>query len=107
MKRMLKSLGYRFKQQFVIASPKSFYILDFYLCFVNESGIDVEVDGDHHSFSPAQIGWDKMRTAYLNSIGITVIRINNHALTEPDYAKTRKWLYKTIEGLRVKQSKLE
>jgi very-short-patch-repair endonuclease len=104
MKRMLTDLDIKFKQQFIIPSPtKSFYILDFMLL---DLAIAVEVDGDHHTRNPIQAMWDRERTAHLNRLGVQVIRINNHALTNSKYEDTKKYLYKTIQRIKIKQIKL-
>lgn len=108
MKRLLKELGYKFHQQVVIPSPRSFYIVDFLIPDIPKSltGIVIEVDGEHHAYSPAQLGWDKQRTAYLKSIGLRVIRVANRALTQYEYPKTKKWLSRSIERLRMKQTRI-
>lgn len=107
MKKMLKSLGYRFHQQHIIPSNHSFYILDFLLIFQNcDIAIAVEVDGDHHQFNPHQREWDATRDKYLKSIGVTMIRVNNRALTNSEFEATRRWLKRTIDRLRFKQTRL-
>lgn len=104
MKKMLKSLNYKFKQQYVVSNPRSFYILDFIL--TPSCDVAIEVDGDHHQFDPRQREWDMIRDKYLKSIGIQVIRVNNYALTNSQYESTKRWLSKTINRLRFKQSRL-
>jgi very-short-patch-repair endonuclease len=104
MKKLLKSLGYRFHQQHIIPNPHSFYILDFLL--LPGCDVAIEVDGDHHLFNPHQREWDLMRDKYLKSIGITMIRVNNRALMNSEYDATRRWLKKTIDRLRFKQTRI-
>ena len=49
------------------------YIIDF---FISSKGIAIEIDGRQH-YSKEGIEKDKIRTKYLNEIGIRVIRITN------------------------------
>ena len=66
-------LGVKFKRQVPIGS----YIVDF-ICM--ERRLIIEVDGGQHQVNQ---DYDKMRTAYLNSIGFKVLRFwNNQVLQE-------------------------
>ena len=62
--------GYKFAKQKQIIN----YIADFYC---SELLLVIEVDGESH-FTPQQILYDEVRTQFLNSINIKVIRISNH-----------------------------
>jgi very-short-patch-repair endonuclease len=104
MKRMLTELGYKFHQQHILPSPKSFYLLDFYIS--DSCNVAIEVNGEHHNYNPAQVGWDKMRDAYLASIGIVTIRIMNRALTPSEYDATKRYLKRRLDRLRFKQTRL-
>jgi very-short-patch-repair endonuclease len=62
--------GLKFKRQYSLGS----YILDFYC---REKKLAVELDGSQHI---ENIDYDNVRTAYLNSFGITVLRFWNNDL---------------------------
>ena len=49
------------------------YIVDFYIA---EAKLVIELDGSQH-FDPAGQKADQVRDAYLNSIGLTVLRYSN------------------------------
>jgi len=61
--------GYKFRREHIIGGV----IVDF-LCLAKK--LVIEVDGDYHE-SPEQIGLDKIRTDFLNSLGYQVIRFTN------------------------------
>jgi len=61
--------GNRFRRQYSVGN----YILDFYC---PQKRIAIEVDDIHH-FDTDSIRYDKERTAFLNYIGIRVIRYTN------------------------------
>ena len=65
----LHSYPFRFRRQ--VTSGK--YILDFYCAAAK---LAVELDGSQH-FEPDAQRYDATRTAYLNSIGIEVLRFSN------------------------------
>jgi very-short-patch-repair endonuclease len=46
--------------------------------FVPDRNLVIEVDGDYWHSRPEQIGKDRARTAYLEKIGVRVIRIAEH-----------------------------
>ena len=54
------------------------FILDFYCA---RAKLAVELDGSQH-YLPEGMEHDEIRTAYLNSVGIDVIRIPNNAIWE-------------------------
>jgi very-short-patch-repair endonuclease len=68
---VLSKINYIFQKPFFIC--ESIYFADFYLPKYNTV---IEVDGNYHN-EPVQIQKDNKRTAYLESIGIKVIRITN------------------------------
>ena len=59
----------RFHRQYVIGD----YIVDFY-CY--QAKLVVEVDGSQHC-TPEEMEYDQKRTEYLQSQGLTVIRLSN------------------------------
>ena len=65
----LKAYPVQFKRQ----HPFGSYIVDFY-CF--RAKLIVELDGSQHC-QAEDIEYDRKRTAYLESFGLTVLRISN------------------------------
>ena len=65
----LHSYPLRFRRQVTFGT----YILDFYCAAAK---LAVELDGSQHC-EPEAVAYDLRRTAYLNSIGIRVLRISN------------------------------
>ena len=61
--------GYKFRRQHSVGP----YILDFYC---PAAGLAIELDGDSH-FTDDAVTYDQERTAYLNSLQITVLRFLN------------------------------
>ncbi len=59
----------RFHRQYVIGN----YIADFYC---NQAKLVVELDGSQHC-NPEEIEYDQRRTQYLQSQGLTVMRLSN------------------------------
>ena len=59
----------RFRRQYIIGN----YILDFYC---HGARLAVELDGSQH-YEPTEQWYDERRTAYLNSMGICVLRFSN------------------------------
>ncbi len=69
--------GFKFRRQ----HPAGPFVLDF---FCEERELAVELDGGQH-FLPAEMNRDHARTAYLSSLGITVLRFTNtEALAETE-----------------------
>ena len=60
---------YRFRRQYIIGS----YIADFYC---HQARLVVELDGSQH-FAPGELEYDRIRTDYLHSQGLTVLRFSN------------------------------
>ena len=58
-----------FRRQYVIGN----YIVDFYC---HQAKLVVELDGSQHYFSQA-MEYDKIRTAFLESMGLRVLRFSN------------------------------
>ena len=54
------------------------YIVDFYIASAN---MVIELDGSQHYNSAEKVA-DKERDAYLNSLGLTVLRIPNNAINQ-------------------------
>lgn len=77
-----KQLWYAFLRNhpFQFRRQKSFgcYIVDFYC---SSAKLVIEIDGSQH-FSEEGKQWDENRTAYLNSLGLRVIRFTNRQITE-------------------------
>ena len=64
----------RFHRQYVIGN----YIVDFYC---HKANLVIELDGSQH-YDPAQQAADKDRDAYLNSLGLMVLRIPNNEINQ-------------------------
>ena len=65
----LRNYPYQFRRQVTFGN----YILDFYCAAAK---LAVELDGSQH-YSEEGLRYDENRTAYLNGIGIRVIRFSN------------------------------
>ena len=65
----LHSYPYRFRRQVTFGN----FILDFYCAAAK---LAVELDGSQH-YEPEGMRYDRHRSAYLNSIGISVLRFAN------------------------------
>ena len=59
----------RFRRQYVIGN----YIADFYC---HKAKLVVELDGSQHC-TPEEIAYDNQRTAFLESLGLQVLRFSN------------------------------
>jgi len=70
----LKQLPYRFRRQ----RPLGSYIVDFY-CAAHK--LIIEIDGDSHASDGAQ-EYDAERTAYLQGLGLRVVRFSNREVME-------------------------
>ena len=60
---------FRFRRQYVIGN----YIVDFYC---HQAKLVIELDGSQHC-DPKEMECDKNRTAYLESLGLKVVRFSN------------------------------
>jgi very-short-patch-repair endonuclease len=76
--------GYKFRRQHSVGP----YILDFY-CPAEK--LAIELDGESH-FTDEAIVYDRERTAYLNGLGITVLRFLNTEVFENSAAVCEKIL---------------
>ena len=65
----LKKYPLQFRRQYVIGN----YIVDFYC---HKAKMVVELDGSHH-YEPQEMKKDAVRTAYLESQGLCVLRFTN------------------------------
>jgi very-short-patch-repair endonuclease len=83
-------LGYKFRRQYGIGK----YIADFYCPKLR---LVIEVDGGGH-YEPDKIESDKLRTEYLNSLGITVKRYTNLDIAN-NLSSVMDDLLKFCEGL--------
>ena len=70
----LRTYPVRFLRQKVLGN----YIVDFYCAKV---GLVVELDGSQH-YEPAEIENDRLRTVYLESLGLRVLRIPNNEISK-------------------------
>ena len=69
----LKKYPLRCRRQYVIGN----YIVDFYC---HGAHLVVELDGSQH-YDPLEAEYDRVRTAYLKSLGIDVLRFSNLDVT--------------------------
>jgi very-short-patch-repair endonuclease len=70
----LKQLPHRFRRQ----RPFGLYIVDFYCA---EQKLVIEIDGDSHTTDDA-ITYDAERTAFLEGLGLRVVRFSNLEVME-------------------------
>jgi len=77
MLRSRRLAGFKFRRQ----QPVGPYVLDFYSF---KSKLAIEVDGGGHT-DPAKQEYDRIRSQYLASLGIRVVRFwNNEVRQDPD-----------------------
>ncbi|WP_228547190.1 endonuclease domain-containing protein [Nonlabens antarcticus] len=69
-----KPLSFKFRRQHPIAG----YILDFYCHRIR---LSIEIDGGYHLTQERNVK-DKVRTAYLQDLGISEIRFKNSEITD-------------------------
>jgi len=67
--RFLSKYPFRFRRQYVIGD----YIVDFYC---HQAKLVVELDGSQH-YEPEEAEKDRIRTKYLESLGLHVLRFTN------------------------------
>jgi type I restriction enzyme M protein len=79
--------GFKFRRQ----KPLGKYILDFYCA---QKKLAIELDGLGHAEND-QIKYDEIRTAYLESAGVQVLRFWNHQVLQ----ETEDILFKIWEAL--------
>lgn len=73
----LRSYPIRFNRQRIVGN----YILDFYC---SKAKLVVEIDGSQH-YESKEINYDSKRTAYLESLGLIVLRFSNLEINESFY----------------------
>ena len=66
----LREFRPRFTRQRIIGN----YIIDFYC---GKAKIAVEIDGSQH-YDPKKITYDNIRTKYLTTLGVQILRFSNH-----------------------------
>ncbi|MBI2907990.1 MAG: DUF559 domain-containing protein [Chloroflexi bacterium] len=103
-----QQLGVKFRRQHPIGP----YIVDFY---ARGAGLIVEADGDSH-FTPDAQAYDAERTAYLQSLGLNILRFTNvdirdaregvvmeiaRALDETRPSDDPLWQWRRADSLRV------
>ncbi len=66
-----KKLGYKFRRQYGVGK----YVIDFYCV---ELKLAIEVDGDSHFLDEKTESYDANRQKFIESFGITFLRIMNH-----------------------------
>ena len=71
----LKDYPIRFKRQEIIGN----YIIDFYCV---KTKLAIEIDGEQHYTTKQTLGYDKKRTAFLNSYNIPVLRFSNFEINQ-------------------------
>ena len=64
--------GFKFRRQY----PAGRYILDFYCPALR---LAIEMDGRHHA-QPWMTSYDRQRARYLETRGVTILRISNESL---------------------------
>ena len=109
MSDFLDSMKITYIRQFVLDNPyNSFYILDYYIppqkgCYP----ICIELDGIHHLIDESQFHRDRLRDEYLDSLGVTTIRVSNVVILNVKYHKgLRKIIKKALRGEDYLQIKL-
>ncbi len=93
----LKNLPYTVNRQKVIGK----YVVDFYCAAAN---LVIELDGIQHSYEKTVIE-DAERDEYLNSLGITVIRLSNYNI-KTNFNGVCEYLYEYITNTANKASPL-
>ena len=68
--QFLRKYPYRFRRQYIIGN----YIADFYC---HQAGLVIELDGSQHYESEKNVESDIVRTRYLESLGLMVLRFTN------------------------------
>ena len=72
--RFLRKYPVRFRRQYIIGN----YIVDFYC---HQAKLVVELDGSQH-YEADGSRYDAVRDAYLEGLGLRILRIPNNAITE-------------------------
>ena len=85
----LKNLPVTVRRQKVFGN----YIVDFYIA---SAKLVIELDGSQHYGPAAQLA-DKNRDAYLNSLGLTVLRIPNNEINQ-NFRGVCEHVYKLLQA---------
>lgn len=94
----LKTCPVKFYRQRVVGT----YILDFYCAGAK---LAIELDGSQH-YEPEEQAYDAKRTAYLNSLGIEVLRFSNLDILQR-FDNVRDAVYEKIQFAPERKRKLE
>ena len=86
--KFLSQYPVRFRRQKIIGN----YIADFYC---DKAKLVIEIDGAQH-YSPDSFAYDKERTEYFESLGISVIRLLNQNINY-DFENTCSYIDKTVK----------
>ena len=79
--------------QFYRQKPIGNYIVDFYAPSVS---LVVEVDGSHH-LEPIQMDYDRLRTDFLESRGLRVLRFDNRQVLQ-ELDAVLETIYRAVAG---------
>ncbi len=90
--RFLRTYPVRFRRQYVIGD----YIVDFYC---HKAGLVIELDGSGH-YEPEQAQKDAVRTGYLASKGLQVLRFTNIDIQKNFYSVCEEIDKKVKENLK-------
>jgi len=85
----LRECPIKFYKQKIIGN----YIVDFYC---DKLKLVIELDGSQHYEEAAQ-AYDQQRTAYLDSLGITVMRFSNREINQ-EFANVCELIYQKIQS---------
>ena len=91
----LRELPEKFYRQRIIEN----YIVDFYCAKLK---LAIELDGSQH-FEPDGVAYDARRTAYLNSLGIEVLRFANNDVMQRFDSVCEAIIYK-IREIEIRNS---
>ena len=94
----LRSYPVQFKRQ----KPIGIYIADFYC---PQASLVIELDGKQHNH-PEQAKWDEERTAYMQSVGLEVVRFSNKDIRE-HFSEVCLWIDMHIRERMKKKEERE
>lgn len=95
-KKLLSEIKKKYKMKFTVFFQKgwykdqAFFISDFYFPATKKT---IEIDGSQHNTSD-QKKRDKLKSVYLESIGISTVRLTNSQVKSMDLEKTIDFLVK-------------
>ena len=87
--KFLSSYPIRFRRQHIIGD----YIADFYC---DRAKLVIEIDGSQH-YEPDAVEYDKKRTEYFESLGISVVRLLNKNINN-NFENTCRYVDKIIKS---------